>query len=53
MTWWGCLLLIAMTVSSLLFPPLLIVWLLAIGAWSRWDDWRSSQPSSGVGKRAG
>lgn len=37
---WGVLALLAMLFACLLFPPLIIVFLVAIGIWTRIDEWR-------------
>lgn len=37
---WGVLFLLAILFACLLFPPLIIVFLVAFGIWTRIDEWR-------------
>jgi ABC-type transport system involved in cytochrome bd biosynthesis fused ATPase/permease subunit len=39
----GLLALLAIFFACLLFPPLIIVFLILIGLWSRWDEWKAWQ----------
>ncbi len=40
---WGVLALLAMGFACLAFPPLIIVFLILIGLWTRWHKWRERQ----------
>lgn len=42
----SCLFLAFVAITCLLFPPMIIVWLLFFGAWSRIDEWRARRARS-------
>ncbi len=48
---WGVLFLLTILFACLLFPPLIIVFLVAIGIWTRIDQWRERQRTAAVKAR--